>query len=168
MTTAAKEVLVGTVKSIAKNQTVTTKAGKTMNKYVMVVTDQAGNDVFVSTLSSPFSPDLIQSEVSLEGKFFNEKNFNLSGEVNVTGEAGYSFDKPAGETPKATTASKGTDWAAKDRAQAIGGLMHDAANLVAPVITKTTKLEDIMSRMEETVLGLIDIKLKAEDKLKGE
>ena len=72
------------------------------------------------------------------------------------------------ETNKNTTSSNtgGVDWAAKDRAMAAGGLMHDAAALVAPLVNDNSEVELILEMVEEIAVGLVKVKHKVEEELK--
>lgn len=141
-----------------------------------------------------FDPNWVGEQVSFEATHNEEyDNYKVEGDVTVdspewvgssapkakatTAKRGRGRPKKVAKTQTKTDEgpqlvkkpkeTKGTDWAAKDRSMNAGGLMHDAAALVAPTVTAQTKLKDILKNVEAVALGLVDVKLKVEAKIKG-
>jgi len=59
------------------------------------------------------------------------------------------------------------DWAAKDRAMAAGGILHDAAALVAPTIVEGMTAASVASKVEDIALELVSTKHRLENALKS-
>lgn len=168
-------IIRGIVKKKLQDKEGKTKAGKKWVKKTFIVTpEDGGKDLFISTFGK-FDNALIGKTIEVEAEQFNDTSYNAKSDpVSVEGDTTTSNEEVPGPTPTKPVVegvshvvkSEGVDWAAKDRAMAAGGILHDAAALVAPTVTKTTKLEDILANVQNVAVGLVAVKRAVEEALK--
>ena len=95
-----------------------------------------------------------------EGTYQVKVKTNEKGYKSISEVVGGDTEAPAEETAKSTakaSPTKKTDWDAKDRSMLIGGLMHDAAALVAPnAVGNNTK--GILKEVKDMAEGLIELR----------
>jgi len=75
----------------------------------------------------------------------------------------------AKEAVSLTSEIKKVDWAAKDRAMAAGGILHDAAALVSATVNKGNTIgsyDEVAKAVQEIAVRLVAVKRAVEEKLK--
>ena len=157
------------------------KSGKGKNGnwviHKFVITNAEGESFKCQTFDA-FDPAWVGEEVSFDAAHDEQYNSYTAKTPVVLGaapEGGPALTSSAKATPKAYTkkftpkssSGDGVDWAAKDRSMNAGGLMHDAAAITAALLDKKANATAAIALCEEIALGLADVKVKLEEKIKG-
>jgi len=165
----------GTVFEYGGSKSGTAKGGKwIIHKFTII---NAQGEQFKCQTFDAFDPAWVGEEVSFDAAHdekynsYTAKTPVVLGGTPAGGPVVTSSAKPAVAytkkyTPKASSTAD-VDWAAKDRSMNAGGLMHDAAAIAASLVDKKAGATAALALCEEIALGLVDVKLKVEAKIKG-